>query len=200
MIKHIIFDLGQVLVNVAFVEFAYRFAQMFEIDPKVLLQAEDSGPHAQFMIGEISGEQFHQQLCRAFKKDVSLVDFKQLWFSMLDGEKEDTVKIARQLKQKGHSLAILSNIDAWHYSFCQEKYPVMKLFDRKFLSFELRLKKPDARIFQLVSQKLGASPEQCLLIDDKKENIESANQVGFQTILFTGASELEKKLKELGLL
>jgi len=200
MVRHIIFDLGQVLIRVAFLEFAQRFAELFDTDAQLILNADDKGPHRKFFVGQISSEEFHREICALFKKDVSLEEFKELWLSMLGGEIPESVAIVKRLAQEKKSLSILSNIDAWHYNYCEENYPVMQFFQKKFLSFALRMRKPNPEIFKLVARELQAKPDECLLIDDMRENIESAQKVGYRTIHFVNANDLHNKLADMNLI
>ncbi|NOZ61565.1 MAG: HAD family phosphatase [Calditrichaeota bacterium] len=200
MVQHIIFDLGQVLVRVAFLDFAQRFAELFNTDAQLILNADDRDPHKKFFVGEISGEEFHREICALFGKNVSLEEFKKLWLGMLDGEIPESVAIVEELAQRNFSLSILSNIDAWHYDYCERNFSVMRLFSKKFLSFALRMKKPDPEIFKLVARELQTKPERCLLIDDTAENIEAAKKVGYQTIHFTDGCSLREILSQMSLL
>ena len=59
MIKFIIFDLGRVLVRVDVDRFYHQFSEEFNIDTQELKQQEN-GAHEDFMLGTITGEQFHE--------------------------------------------------------------------------------------------------------------------------------------------
>ena len=117
-------------------------------------------------------------------------------------QKEDTAELVSALCFKNYSnysLAILSNIDLWHYEFCEENYSVLQKFNRKFLSFQLKMKKPDPQIYYTVANQLEVTPEQCLLIDDLIENIESAQSSGFDVIHFKNADQLHADLSAKGI-
>ena len=69
-------------------------------------------------------------------------------------------------------------------------------FHPVLLSFELGCTKPDPKIFDILLQKLQVLPEECLLIDNKPENIEAAQKVGLDGICFTSAEHLVIELKK----
>ena len=77
---------------------------------------------------------------------------------------------------------------------------MLKQFDKKFTSFQLGIKKPDPAIFEVVADKLNAETAECLLIDDKMENVTSAREVGYQAIQFQNAEQLRKQLNDMELL
>ncbi len=200
MIKHLIFDVGQVLVEVKFQEFLAEFSDMFKVDPFLLVKDRSEGAHIEFMVGKISGEEFHQKTCEFFNHFVELEKFKSLWLKLLGGQKNDTALIVDELSTNGKQLSILSNIDTWHFDFCLENIPVLNKFDKKFTSFQLGIKKPDPAIFEVVAEKLNAETAECLLIDDKVENVKSAREIGYQAIQFQTAEQLRKHLNDFDLL
>jgi HAD superfamily hydrolase (TIGR01509 family) len=61
------------------------------------------------------------------------------------------------------------------------------------------MKKPDAEIFLTVANALHTKPEQCVFIDDVRENIASARSLNFKTIHFQDANQLRQELTEMGI-
>jgi len=200
MIRHVIFDIGQVLIDVLLTEFLEKFAAAFQVDPSVIISNSQNGAHIDFMTGKVSGEEFYQRTTQHFNYSIPLQDFKNLWIQMLGEQKDDTARIVKLLSEKNYNLSLLSNIDPWHFEYCEQNYPVLKAFNRKFVSFKLKLKKPDPEIFIKVASELKSDPQDCLLIDDKLENVDSAKKVGFQAVQFIDAGQLREWLKKRGIL
>ncbi len=71
------------------------------------------------------------------------------------------------------------------------------VFDEMIISAEVGLLKPDARIYQLALQRLGARPEESVFLDDVLANVEGAQAVGMAGLHFT---QPEKSLQELRVL
>lgn len=199
MIKHVIFDLGNVLVKVDLPPFVYQFSKAFKIHPDELKNDENDGAYLDFQVGKIDGEAFHRITCEHYHQFVPPDRFKQIWGSMLVGEVEGTADIVRMLHANKYVLSLLSNTDPWHYEYCEQTIPALQNFEHKFLSYDLKMKKPDAEIFLTVAERLAAKPEQCLFIDDLEPNIKAAKELSFQTILFRNAEQLRGELKELGI-
>jgi epoxide hydrolase-like predicted phosphatase len=199
MIKHIIFDLGRVLVKVDLKPFIYQFSKAFNIEPDTLKKNKDDGVHLDFQAGKITGEDFHRITCENFNQAVPIDRFKDIWSSMLAGAVEGTAEIVNKLVEKDYTLSLLSNTDPWHFQYCEKNIAALQKFERKFLSYDLRMRKPDAEIFLTVAEKLAAKPEQCLFIDDLEENIEAAKSLNFHTVLFQNAEQLRNELRETGI-
>lgn len=198
MIKHIIFDLGGVLVKVDLKPFIDQFSKAFKITPDELKKNENDGAYLDFQIGKINGADFHRITCEHYDQFIPINRFKKIWESMLVGQVDGTVEIINKLHKKKYALSLLSNTDSWHFEYCEKIIPDLHNFEHKFLSYDLKMKKPDAEIFLTVAEKLGTKPEQCLFIDDLEPNIASAKSLNFQTILFQEAEQLRRELRNFG--
>jgi len=198
MIKHIIFDLGQVLVKVDINPFIFQFSKAFKIAPNELKKIENDGVYLDFQVGRINGEDFHRLICEHYNHFIPMNRLKAIWASMLVGEVDGTAGILKKLHEEKYALSLLSNTDPWHYEYCESTIPDLDKFKHKFLSYDLKMKKPDAEIFLTVAEKLEAKPEQCLFIDDLEQNVASAKGLNFQTILFQNADQLRYELMDLG--
>ncbi len=199
MIKNIIFDLGQVLVKVDLKPFVYQFSNAFKITPDELKKNKNDGAYLDFQSGKINGHDFHKRTCEYYHQSISLDRFKDIWSIMLAGEVEGTSEIVNKLVEKNYKLSLLSNTDPWHYQYCEEKILILQKFETIFLSYDLRMRKPDAEIFLTVAEKLAAKPELCLFIDDLEENIEAAKNLNFHTVLFQNAEQLGNELRAMGI-
>ncbi len=199
MVKNIIFDLGQVIAKVDLNPFLFQFGREFNINAVELTKDESDGAHKDFMVGKIKGEEFHKITCERFNHFISIEKFKAIWVSMLVGEIDGVSEIVLKLHQQKYPLALLSNTDPWHYEYCEQNLPVLQKFNKKFLSYDLKMKKPDPDIFLTVIKRLETEPQQCIFIDDARENIQSAQNLNFQAILFQNSMQLRHDLNELGI-
>jgi 2-haloacid dehalogenase len=122
------------------------------------------------------------------------------WEESIQGVFSETVDIMRKLKAAGYRLFGLSNWSAEKFALVKHKYEAFNLFERIIVSGEVRLVKPDPAIFRLLLQKIQLKPEECLLIDDSVDNIESARKMGFAIHHFTSPARLDESLQKLGIL
>lgn len=93
-------------------------------------------------------------------------------------------------------VAIINNGNAIALGYWKNQFDFSP-FELFVNSGEEGIKKPDKRIFQLVCQRLGVKPEECLFLDDSLENIESAKGLGMQVIWWNKEDGKEKNLQKL---
>ena len=104
----------------------------------------------------------------------------------------------RELKSAGeYKMALLTNIGKrWLDDFLPEAER-QELFDAEVLSGEVGITKPDVRIYEMLADKLGVEPYECVMIDDLLENIEGAARAGMQTVLFGSLSQAQTDLERV---
>ena len=137
-------------------------------------------------------------LCGRFGLTIGFEEFKTLWcgvFSPIAGMEE----IIRQLNG-AYRLGLLSDTDPLHWGYLHSAYPVLSLFERPTLSFEVGVTKPDPAIFLAAAKNVDTPVERCLYIDDLAANVRGAVAVGMTGIAFGGAGALRDELVEKGLL
>ncbi|MEE4312138.1 MAG: HAD family phosphatase [candidate division KSB1 bacterium] len=199
MIQTVIFDLGGVLVEIDSQKFLNNVSREFNVPQETLAHSANGQVHQEFMKGNLTGEQFHSIICQKYNHTVGIDKFINIWNTILIRQSEAVAGIVQEL-QSQCALALLSNIDPWHYRYCTENYPVLDLFEDKFLSYEMHLVKPEQEIYLRVVDKLKVQAEECLFIDDLEENISAAKQAGLHAIQFRDVVQLRKDLRKSGLL
>ncbi len=88
----------------------------------------------------------------------------------------------RRLRDEGMPLALLTNNvrefgDHWRSSF-----PVDELFPLVIDSCEVRMRKPDPRIYALTCERAGFTPEVSVFLDDNPDNVAAARALGIETV------------------
>ncbi len=94
---------------------------------------------------------------------------------------------------------ILSNAWVGAREILHQKYQVTEgeTVDKLFFSYELGLAKPDPAIFVKVAELVDIKLEEFLFIDDNRDNIRSAMDLGLQTVLFSEPSRVIQQLNSL---
>ena len=77
------------------------------------------------------------------------------------------------------------------------KNNIENLFDKIYISSEMKLAKPDKKFFLHVLDDINAMPSECIMIDDNPKNIAAAEAVGIQGIVYRGINDLKDKLDEI---
>jgi putative hydrolase of the HAD superfamily len=70
-------------------------------------------------------------------------------------------------------------------------------FERFFLSYEMRILKPDQRFYKHMLKTLAIPAGECVFIDDRVENVESARSVGIMSLRFVSVDRLERDLETI---
>ena len=98
-----------------------------------------------------------------------------------------TIPMLRALKMAGYKLYILSNWGKWHFEELQkhdEFREFLQYFDGGIVSYQVGLKKPDRKIYEILIDKYNINPSSAVFYDDKPENIQSAKEVGLNAVVF----------------
>ena len=99
--------------------------------------------------------------------------------------------ILRSLKKLGYALYGLSNWSTEKFRLVRHKYEFFDWFEAIVVSGEVRLVKPDPRIFTLFLNMIGRTASECLLIDDSAANVAAARQLGFAAIHYESPGQLQ---------
>ncbi len=190
MIKCIIFDWGGVLANSDKVVASERLAEEYNIEKRALLQAmkEDESdyskgePDDQYFIG--IGTQFN----------IPSAKIREAMNNVPPGVVH---ALARQLS-KSYKVVILSNQLRGKAQYIRSHFDI-SFFKKAFFSAETGNTKPDEKAFRDVLKFAKVKPEECLLIDDARENVETAKKLGMKTIHFKGYEQLIVSLRNLGI-
>ena len=141
------------------------------------------------------------ELCTRFPQYTGLIKaYDERWGETISGPLSATVDILYSLKQAGYPLYGLTNWSTEKFHLVRPQYQFFDCFGDIVVSGDVKLIKPDPRIFHLLLQRIGRTADECILIDDSLPNIEAANSLGFQTIRFTSAEALAASLVALKVL
>ena len=188
-IKAIIFDCFGVLVATAetklFDAFPDYREQLHELDIRDNL-------------GAFSESQFVEEVSKITGAKVEDLIKNHYCNVNIRARNEMAIEYAKDLKDSGkYKIALLSNVGHdWLNKFLADM-DKRGLFDEVLLSCDVAIMKPDPRIFSLMAQKLGLSPKECIMIDDKAENIVGAKQAGMNGIVFTSTPQLKRELAKI---
>ncbi len=195
-IKHIIFDLGGVLLNINPLLSLDALSTSSGLDKKTLTNRfTESAIFEKFDTGQYNPEQFRLELCRIINKNVPDAEIDRMWNALLLDFPPQRVKMLLELK-KNYRVYLLSNTNSIHFlhytkAFSERyKYTLPDLFDRLFLSYELGMHKPDMEIYSKVLDLAGLDAAECLFIDDSLPNIEAARKLGITGIHISGEQDV----------
>ena len=201
-IKNIIFDLGGVLIDW---NPEYVYLDVFEGDRKKM----------QWFLDEICTMDWNENqdggypLQKATEERVSLFPQYEEWIrmyygrweEMLGGSIEETVEILDQLLGDIKFRVIaLTNWSSETFPVALQRFEFLHRFEGIVVSGIEKTRKPFPDIYQLTLDRYGFKAEETLFIDDNQRNIDSAADMGIQTIHFKNPKDLKYNLNKKGIL
>lgn len=180
MIKTIIFDFGDVFINLDKVGAMKNALALFEIDA---LSEDLIAINTLYEQGLLSTDEFLEFYTENFPK-LSKKQIIEAWnYIICDFPSKRVAFIESLAKEKKYNLILLSNTNELHIT-CIKKHisfyeDFKKAFNKFYLSHEIMLRKPNADIFEFVLKQNKLKANECLFIDDTKENTDAAAQLGF---------------------
>ena len=185
---NIIFDLGGVILNIDYRLTIQAFGKLgFTNFEDRYSQAVQSGLFDLYERGEISSAQFRNEIRRAFKSRVTDEAIDLAWNAMLLDLPISRISLLERISESKR-IALLSNTNEIHIEAFGKQLNELGvsvrfggLFERIHYSFEVGMRKPEARIFEHVLARHGFLAAETLFIDDSVQHIEGARAVGINT-------------------
>lgn len=103
------------------------------------------------------------------------------------------LSFCKTLKRK-YKLVILSNNTKDWMDEEIGRFKLNSIFEKIYSSADLGISKPSREIFEYVFRDLGVKPQEIIFIDNQENNIEAAQALGINTILFRNLDQLKKDL------
>lgn len=189
----VIFDLGGVLVDLDWGKVCEPLANLSDLSYAAVRKEVQNGPIVQAsMSGHLDPQEFHQAISAKIHVDIAFDPFIDIWNGLLSGN-EDMAPLVEELGSD-HRLVLASNTDAIHFMYARQHFHVLGAFDQYFLSYEMGLIKPDPAYFHHVLDGLQTAANDCLFIDDRPENVQSAREIGMNALVFESVDGLKKDL------
>jgi glucose-1-phosphatase len=200
-IKHIIFDLGKVILNID-PSLSYKAFEKLEIPhfETVYQNLVEQNIFEDLETNIISGQQFVDAFKSASRiplEDKQIID---AWNALLLDFPLRRLQILQQL-QLHYDLVLLSNTNEIHETrfnkMLHSTHGIPNIgvfFDKVYYSHRIGMRKPNPAIFERVLSECSFKPEHTLFIDDVEENTVSAAQLGIQTIWLKEGMTIEKDI------
>ena len=198
MLKHVILDMGNVLLDYNPGVVLEHFFETEEDRALIKRELFEGLEWVQGDLGYITNEQRYDGVSRRVPPRLherlrACVEGWDFCMVPLDG----AVEFCRFVKDSGYGVYVLSNAGLEFYEYFS-KYFDPDFFDGIVISSEVHIVKPDVRIYQYLLKKYELAPEECLFIDDQKNNVYGAMRAGMQGLVYRGRPEsVEARLEAL---
>ena len=200
-IKNIIFDLGGVILTLDPMQAVRRFEEIGVRDAAKRLDSyTQHGIFGDLEHGLITAEEFRQSLSELIGREVSYEECCYAWQGYAKELPERNKHILRKLRSEGYRLILLSNTNPymmeWVNSpdFDGEGHSVEDYMDACYLSYKLKVMKPDVAFFQKVLEAEQVNPDETLFLDDGPRNVEAAASLGIHTMMPINGEDWSKEL------
>lgn len=181
IIKNIIFDIGNVILNFNLEEVLQKFTnnkdeQNFIL--KNIIHSPEWLGNALIDTGYISREDAIEIVKDRTNhiNDTLITDF---WYNYNNFAKvdENVLKLIKKLRDRNYKIYLLSNINPYTFEFV-EKSGLFNLVDGYVLSYKEHKVKPFVSIYKTLLERYNLIPNESVFIDDNEKNIITGNSLG----------------------
>lgn len=196
MIKTIVFDIGNVLMDWHFKKYVRELWKDDFLVKKVVGAIYGTGYWDELDYGVDSEEVFSRMIGTEpdYEREIRLT-LDHVGECM--DKKEYAIPWIRELKDRGFRVMYLSNYSEFVMEAKPEVLDFLPLMDGGVFSCYVGMIKPDSAIYTSLFRKYDLIPEECVFIDDKPENVQAAKALGMAGIVFLSYDQAKGDLDRL---
>lgn len=197
-IRHVVFDLGQVLIRwepaalyrrlIPDAEERRRFLAEV-VTPEWNLEQDRGRSWREAEAALIAEHPRHEALIRAFRAN---------WWEMVPGAIDENIAIVEDLVERGTDVTALTNWAADTFAEAEERYAILSRFRGVTVSGRVGLVKPDPAIYRHHAETFGLDGENTLFFDDNAANVAAARAVGWRAEQYVSTEALLADLGRYG--
>ena len=186
-IKNLLIDFGGVLINLDRPRCIENFKKLGLQNVDELLNVyHQQGIFMQQEKGLVTSAEFRDVIRQMVGKPLTDQQIDDAWNSFLVDIPTYKLDLLLKLREK-YVVYLLSNTNEIHWKWtCKNLFPyrtfkVEDYFEKTYLSFEMKMAKPEPEIFKAILDDAGIEPEETLFIDDSEINCKAAQNLGIST-------------------
>lgn len=187
-IKNILFDLGGVIMTIDQPNAVKRFGEIGLKDAAQRLDPyTQSGIFGDLEEGKISANDFIRELGLLVGRKLTFEECKYAWRGYTKEVPKRNIQMLDKLRHDGYRLILISNTNPfmmdWGMSkdFSGDGRSIADFFDALYMSYKMKLMKPDRRMFMEIIRKEKINPEETLFVDDGEKNVAIGREFGLHT-------------------
>lgn len=197
----VVFDLGGVLIDW---DPRYFYRTMFDGDEAAMERFLTTVCNPEWNTQQDAGRPFAEACALLRAQHPEQTKFIDAWLpgypQMMAGTIPGSVEVLADLRAAGVPVYAITNWSAETYPIALERFDFLRWFRGVLVSGEVKLLKPDPRIFRMLFERFNIDPAQAVYVDDIQRNVYGAAELGMYAIHFTSAADLRRELENLGLL
>lgn len=182
------FDLGGVIMTIDQPSAVERFKEIGLKDADTRLDPyTQSGIFGDLEEGKITDREFIRELSKLVGRELSYDECKYAWRGYTKEVPMRNIKVLDKLKSMGYRLILISNTNPfmmdWAMSsdFSGDGRPLSAFFDSMYMSYKMKVMKPNERMFCEIIRQEGINPEETLFVDDGPKNVSMGKTLGLKT-------------------
>jgi putative hydrolase of the HAD superfamily len=193
MIRGVIVDYGGVLSLEPTAEALARMHALCELDAAVFADAWLQHRHG-YDLGELSAADYWEHVTGR-RHEGELLE-RVVAADVESWARTDPRMTAwlGALRDTGLRVGLLSNMPREHWLEFERRHAWLALCDHVTVSWEHGTVKPDPAIYLHALEGLGLEPGEAVFVDDRRDNVDAADEVGLHGVLFTGVAALREEL------
>jgi putative hydrolase of the HAD superfamily len=183
MKKNVVFDIGRVLIR-----WEPDIEDMFDRETKANVERAvfESGLWDQLDLGVEDDEAVFEKMIALAPDYREQIRFTLEHLTILAWQQDYAKQWIKELKEQGYRVYFLSNYSRWVRKMYPEWTDFTPLMDGGIFSSDVKVVKPDKRIYELLCEKYQLVPQECLFVDDRQENVDAAIACGMDAVRFDG--------------
>lgn len=201
-IKNIIFDLGGVIINLCFQDSLDAFQKLSKSQKIIeFTQRKQSTLFDDYETGRLTDARFREGLRQHYEIEATDEQIDEAWNALLLDIPPERINLLLELGKK-YRLFLLSNTNAIHLlrfnQIVAESFTIPNLdalFEKTYYSHLIGQRKPDAIVFEQILAQNNLDRTETLFVDDSIQHIESANQVGLNTLFLAPPLTINEAFK-----
>lgn len=199
MIKHVIFDLGNVILRQKINFGGDYFAEIIP-GPVERVHAFYRKYKKDMVSGAKSFRKILELAQREFNVNSSVDNlFQKLmtnYIKDVEGVDPEIIRLIDSLTKK-YPVYVMTNTIEPHFQYWST-LGMNKYFKRIFRSDTDHFMKPEREAYEFVVKAINADPDECVFIDDLEKNVKGAESLGIKGILYINPAGLERDLVKIG--
>ncbi len=197
MIKNIVFDIGNVLVNFAWREYFKGLGLEGEKFDRVVNATVKSPDWDEVDRGEMDNDRL---MATFIENDPGIEEELRLVFDDIHDmliQFEYAKGWIIDLQRRGFKVYCLSNMSHKAVADCKDALDFLPMLDGYILSCDINICKPSPGIYEALFKKYSLKPEECIFIDDLPANIDAGIRMGMKGFVFTDVLTAKNRIEEI---
>ena len=187
-IKAVIFDLAGVVLFPVHGTYNSVLAERLGAPIDKVEDAMNSQQNDLWDLNEISDDEFYDYLLTKLMLPLEKKDILRKFVVDDFNVDPEMLAIIRGLR-KSFTTMLLTNFPSHVHDFMKRSWHMDGAFDHIIVSADVKLIKPDPRIFQLAINRIGCQADETVYLDDRQINVDAARATGIQGIRFSGKTK-----------